>query len=1283
MKNFLKFGFSVLMITTLALAGNQKVRQDYQFLPDRIIVKFVSDRTDPGSIQQLTGQIDYSKSADQAVSKFYNERKIQSPGKARTIGLFRTYKVAVRTGTDILKLCAELNRNPEIEWAEPVYIIPQDAVPNDPMYGDQTHLPQIHASEAWDVAQGSLTVPIAIIDSGVDFTHPDLASQIWLNPGEDINHDGVLTAADSNGVDDDANGYIDDFHGWDYVDGVGGTGTTEAPADEDANTPDNNVMDVNGHGTHCAGLAAAATNNSLGVAGVSRGCSIMPVRAGWLANDGNGYLRSDWQSAGFIYAADNGAKVANLSSGASAVVIDAAQYAYEKGVCITTSAGNDAAPISKALSDVPWIITVTSVDPYDVIAWYSSYGWVATVSAPGGDHNPGLWSTTPNNSHNGNSYYNAYSGTSMASPVTAGVLGLIRSQHPEWSALQTYYQLVGTTDPIDDLNPDYAGLLGSGRVNAYRALTETVVPKPKISCERIDFFDPNGNNNGMAEPGEDVNVVFHLKNRWAGCSGITAKIIPADNRITVVTSSITVDSLYGIADYTRDNNNMERPLTIHIADNLAPCIIPAQLVIESTAFSDTFDFEVAVHPLVLLVDDSHGGGDGTDIAIASYYREVFDKLGVAYEFRYRTEALDSLYILKFPVVVWGCEWAFPSLDSLDRLVLKKYLENGGKLFLSGQDIGWDLADLTGTTNQAAASGGETKPWYEKYLATNYISDDGGAGPVEPSDGSFLDLAPFEFQLPGRLTNSYPSVIEPRSAGGGYSVLDYSTGATAAVAADSPYKTVYFAFGGLEAITDSVARTIVMQQILNHFTEISVSVIEQGNTENKGPFTISATPQTAKTITTAQLWYKYNDNDWAFSAMTNNGSGVYSADLPAVTTESADITYFVFFKAGDGTYNADMKHTFYAGPDRIKPVASAALIPFDTIDRLGPYAVVFRITDNMEVDTNSVKIHFFSGQVAEDSTLIPFQSGSTWAGDFTFSTPVTDGDSIKFYLTYKDMGAIPNYSRLPENGYYTFIVQNQIVVDNFESGLGRWINEDNLWSTYALPSALRKDGMRALISGNGVNYPGNMNSSIIYSNTVNLKSRQQAVIKFIYLQLFDDTGDTAYFEVKVGDNDWQVLQQFYGTNVTKWKELIFNLSPYCGSGSQLLSFRFRLKSNAVTGNKVGLLVDLIEILTDDAVGIKDAPVEPLTFKLSPAYPNPFNASVTIPFTLPKSGKVELTVFDLLGKEVYRTTRTYAQAGHYRLNWDGVNSYHQVLSSGVYFVQLRFNNTNRMLKVLMTK
>jgi subtilisin family serine protease len=1271
------------MIITLALGASQKFPQDYQFLPDQIIVKVAHENTDVASIQQLAGRIDLSKSAVNSVQKIYNEKRIKSVEAAKKVGLFRIYKVPLNAGTDILKLCAELNRNPEIEWAEPVYIIPQDAVPNDPMYGSQTHLSQIHASEAWDVAQGSATVPIAIIDSGVDFTHPDLAAKIWLNPGEDINSDGVLTAADSNGVDDDGNGYIDDFHGWDYVDGVGGTGTTEAPADEDADTPDNNVMDVNGHGSHCAGLAAAVTNNGVGVAGVSNGCTIMPIRAGWLANDGNGYLRSDWQSAGFIYAADNGAKVANLSSGASAVVIDAARYAYEKDVCITTSAGNDSLPISKAMCDEPWVCTVVAVDPYDVKAWYSDYGWVATVAAPGGDHQPGLWSTTPNNSHNGNSYYNAYSGTSMSSPVAAGVLGLIRSQHPEWTALQAYYQLVGTTDPIDDLNPRFAGLLGSGRINAYRAVTETVVPKPKIACDRIEFFDPSGNNNGLAEPGEDVNVIFHIENRWAGSAGITAKIIPSDSRIAVVTSSVSLDTLYGIADYPVDNNNSANPLTVHISDNLPPCIIPAQLVIESATFSDTFDFIIAVHPQVLFVEDTHGGGDGTDISIKNYYTNALDELGVAYEYIYRTETPDSNYIQKFPIIIWGCEWAFPSLDSLDRVVLKKYLESGGRLFISGQDVGWDLADLTGTANQAAVSGGASKPWYEKYLASSYVSDNGGVGPIRPSDDSFFNLTPFEFQLPGRVANSYPSVIEPLTDKGGYSVLAYSSGAYAAVAADSPYKTVNFAFGGLEAISNSDIRTKVLQQILNHFTEIQTEVVDLPNTELKGPFTVTATVATAKTIATAQLWYKYDDGDWTFQTMTNNGSGVYSADLPVVSAESADISYYVFIKASDGTYFADEKHSFFSGPDIVKPVASASLIPFDTIDKLGPYAVSFKITDNMAVDTNNVKIHYFSTAVAEDSTLIPFESGNTWAGDFTFSTPVSDGDSIKFYITYKDLGATPNYARLPETGYYSFGVQNQTVVDNFESGLSRWINEDELWSIYALPSALRQDGMRALVSGNGVKYPVDMNSSIIYNNTINLKSRQQAVIKFIYLQMFDNTGDTAYFEIKVGDNDWQVLQEFCGTNVTKWKELIFDLTPYCGNSAELLAFRYRLKSDSVSGSKVGLIVDKIQILTDDAVGIEKTPAAPLAFKLSAAYPNPFNATITLPFALPKSGKVEMTIYDLLGKEVYHTNRTYAEAGYYNLQWNGVNNNRQILSSGVYFVQIKFNNTTRIQKILLTK
>lgn len=1278
------YGVFFLFIAVNSILGGN--RRDgllpYDYAPGQVVIKMQYEGNTPLLLNELAGKIALEKGLNTAVKAMYSGYNFKSTQAARQVGLNRTFVVLVSQNENIPELCRQLRQNPAVEYAEPVYIIPQDAIPNDPRYGEQTHLPQIKAPAAWDVVKGSANVPIAIIDSGVDWKHPDLQSVIWTNPGEDINHDGLITAADSNGVDDDQNGFVDDFHGWDFVNGVSGTGESNAAPDEDGETPDNNPMDVNGHGTHCAGLAAAATNNGIGVAGVSWGCKIMPIRIGWLANDGNGYGYSTTMAQGFIYAADNGAKVANLSYGTSQAVLDGARYAYLKDVAVVTSAGNSQTEITDALSVQPWAITVTAVDPYDVKAWYTNFGFYAKVAAPGGDHQPGLLSTTPNNAHNNNSYYNTYSGTSMASPVTAGLLGLIRSQHPEWDVVKSYYQLVGTTDNIDSKNPGYEGLLGSGRINAYRAVTETVIPAPKIAYKGVNFLDPQGNNNGLIEPGEEIEIIFHVQNLWAPCSNVKAKLVSDDPRVTITTGQVVLDTLYGLDDYELDNNNQGQPLKVRIADDLLPCMIPMHLVIETQASSDTFNFEIPVHPLVLLVEDNHTGGDGTDVSIAPYYIEAFNNLGVSYEYWHNTEPLDSNYILKFPVVVWGCEWAFPSLNAHDRAVLKRYLEQGGNLFISGQDIGWDLSDPTGTSNQWKASNGASKYFYEKYLATSYVSDDGGKSPLTVASGSFFNLPEVAFEQPNRAGNRYPSVVLPRPNEGGYALLNHANGSCAAVGADAPYHTVYFAFGGFEAVSDSALRTQVMQQVLNHFTKLDVRVAELRNTEYKGPFAVTAKPNTTKTITAAKLVYRINDGNWEVVSMTVGGNGVYQAEIPAVTAEAAIVTYYVFFKASDGTYYADLKHQFYTGPDREAPQARAELIPYNTIDRLGPYTVAFSISDNIAIDTNHVYLHYLSTGNPEDSVLLTYAGNGQWSGSFQFNSAVADGDSVYFYLRFRDMGAIPNYARLPESGFYRFGIQNQIVVDNFESGLGKWTNEKDFWGIYANPSAM-KDGVRCLVSGDGVKYKPEQNASIIYKNQISLRSRTRANVRFIYVQIFDSSGDTAYFELKAGNGAWTKLQTFCGANVSKWTEKVFDLTQYCGANAEPITIRFRFKSDAVAGSKVGLLIDKLELLTDEAVGLEEVSTKPQSFSVAAAYPNPFNASVTIPVTLPQAGAVQLVIFDLLGKEVYRTQQEFNQAGQYPIRWHGINSQHQNLASGIYFVQIRFRDQVRMQKVLLTK
>ncbi len=227
------------------------------------------------------------------------------------------YQLSFPADTDIAQAAATYAADPAIAWAEPDYLAyAAETAPNDPLLPGQWGLDKIEASTAWGVITGTqpgvLPTIIAVIDSGIDLTHPDLQANLWINAGE----------IPGNGIDDDNNEYIDDVQGWNFVNST------------------NNVYDGNGHGTQVAGVAAAVTNNTLGIAGVCWNCKIMPVRV--MADSGVSNY-SDI-ALGIEYAADKGAHVINLSLGGYAysnALLEAITYAVDKGAMIVGGAGND------------------------------------------------------------------------------------------------------------------------------------------------------------------------------------------------------------------------------------------------------------------------------------------------------------------------------------------------------------------------------------------------------------------------------------------------------------------------------------------------------------------------------------------------------------------------------------------------------------------------------------------------------------------------------------------------------------------------------------------------------------------------------------------------------------------------------------------------------------------------------------------------------------------------------------------------------------------------------
>lgn len=393
-----------------------------------------------------------------------------------TPDLSRYYRIEFPPEVDLQTIKEQLEQMPGVKKVEMVGIHQVALVPNDPGYSNQWHHHRaddhdIDSPEAWDVETGDSAVIVAIVDTGVLWTHPDLGGSapytngnIWVNWAE-IN--GV------DGVDDDGNGYIDDYRGWDWVQ------VTGAWSGEDATTPDNDPTDFNGHGTHCAGIVAAIANNGQGVAGVAggfyptdRGVKIMPLRVGWSAPHPTygyevGYVRMDFCAQAFYYAADNGADVISCSWGSSnsGGISAALSYAVSQGIVVCKAAGNDDNNVADFLCQQPTVVSVASTTTSDSKSSFSSYGPWVDISAPGSS----IYSTYSNH---GTATYASLSGTSMATPMTAGECALIKSRSNSLSKTEIESILFSSAENIDAENPSYVGQLGAGRINSYNAVTQ-------------------------------------------------------------------------------------------------------------------------------------------------------------------------------------------------------------------------------------------------------------------------------------------------------------------------------------------------------------------------------------------------------------------------------------------------------------------------------------------------------------------------------------------------------------------------------------------------------------------------------------------------------------------------------------------------------------------------------------------------------------------------------------------------------------------------------------------
>ncbi len=373
---------------------NKKDRQDnhekINYLDDELIIKYKKGFIGNGN--EITSEVENEILIYEYLEKPDEIEKITDNSEI--------YNLKFDGNENIERIINSYKELPEVEYVDYNYLLESFVVPNDPSYNLQKGLKNINAQEAWDLTVGDKNIVIAVIDTGVEYTHEDLISNIWNNTDESCD----------NATDKDNNNYNGDCRGYDFVD-------VSSDCSDDCSNEDNEPLDSHGHGTHVAGIASAISNNNLGIAGVCWNCSIMPVRAGYKDSSGNGFLTLADVIQALHYSADNNATIILMSFGGthSASLEDAVNYSYNKSILVA-SAGNQGASTKRYPCSYDNVICVAATSNNQK-ASYSNYGEWVDLAAPGSS----IFSTYLNNS------YISQSGTSMSAPLVAGSIGLVKS----------------------------------------------------------------------------------------------------------------------------------------------------------------------------------------------------------------------------------------------------------------------------------------------------------------------------------------------------------------------------------------------------------------------------------------------------------------------------------------------------------------------------------------------------------------------------------------------------------------------------------------------------------------------------------------------------------------------------------------------------------------------------------------------------------------------------------------------------------------------------------------
>lgn len=562
----MKYILTILLLVTIVVGA----WAEPPTIPGRLVLKLKPGAT-PATVLSALSTLGAS-----GLNQKFPHATPPNPEIRGSVDLGAIYQFKIPTPANLAKARAVLLGTGAVEYVEPLYIREPMYQPNDPL-ADSTNYAQyylrlIKAYQAWNITKGDTTMVIGITDTGMRPTHEDLVHQIKYNYADPIN-----------GLDDDKDGYIDNFRGWDMA-----NGNNDPTYDADHAT----------HGSQVAGVAAAQTDNGKGVAGVGFRCKFLPIQvfAGTATGTFAGY-------EGVAYAADHGCKVINMSwggaGGYSRMEQDVCTYAtVNKDAVLVAAAGNTNAELTFYPASYDHVLSVAATDGSDAKANFATYSRSVGITAPGAEMRVVNGLYTYSYAGNVDSDYWVSTGSSVATPQVAGAAALVRVRFPQLNAEQVQAQLRQSADTaIYSLpaNAAYRGKLGSGRLNVARAVAALQQREARVVTST---FAP-ARLAGYA-PGDTMQLVVGVRNLLLPVTGLTVTVTSLSQYVTVRRGSFAAGALATLGETT----NAAQPFRLAVAASVpfnTQAILRYRLTAAGGYQTDQF-ITVLLHPDFVQLD---------------------------------------------------------------------------------------------------------------------------------------------------------------------------------------------------------------------------------------------------------------------------------------------------------------------------------------------------------------------------------------------------------------------------------------------------------------------------------------------------------------------------------------------------------------------------------------------------------------------------------------------------------------------------------------------------------